>query len=79
MKVLWKQENINLENCDFRFKENTELPEQILELSNPYQFFMYFLTEELLAKITEETNLYSRQKHPNKPINCTVYDIQKFL
>ncbi|GBN01523.1 PiggyBac transposable element-derived protein 1 [Araneus ventricosus] len=26
-----------------------------------------------------ETNLYSTQKSPNKPVDCTVYDIHKFI
>jgi hypothetical protein len=52
------------------------MPEQILELSTPHQFFNQFFTEVLLAKIAEETNLYSSQMNPNKPMKCTVYDIQ---
>ena len=64
----------------FRFKENMKLPEQILKVCTPHQFFKhFFFTEELLAKIAEETNLYSSQIYPNKPINCTVYDTQNFL
>ena len=56
-----------------------KLLEQILKVSTPYQFFKHFVfTEELLAKIADETNLYSSQIYPNKPINCTVYGTQKF-
>jgi hypothetical protein len=77
--LLWGK-YINFESCDFRLKQNGEMPEQILELSALYQFLNYFFfIEELLANIAEETNLYSSQMNPNKPRNCTVYDIQKFL
>jgi hypothetical protein len=55
------------------------MPEQILQLSAPRHFLNYFFfTEELLANIAEETNLYSSQMNPNKPRNHTVNDIQKF-
>ena len=57
-----------------------KLPEQILKVFTLHQFFKHFsFTEELLAKIAEETNLYSSQIYPNKPINCTLYGTQKFL
>jgi len=56
-----------------------KLPEQILKVFT-HQFFKHIsFTEELLAKIAEETNLYSSQIYPNKPINCTLYGTQKFL
>ena len=56
-----------------------KLPEQILKVCTPHQFFKHFsFTEEMLAKIADETNLYSSQIYPNKPINCTVYGTQKF-
>jgi len=51
---------------------------QILKVCTPHQFFKHFFTEELLAKMAKETNLYSSQIYPNKPINCTVHGTQKF-
>ncbi|GBM81934.1 Chimeric ERCC6-PGBD3 protein [Araneus ventricosus] len=34
---------------------------------------------QILWKKQNETNLYSTQKNPNKPVDCTVYDIHKFI
>lgn len=76
-KVLWKQKNIDFGNYDF--KGDVNLPNSILDMSTSYQFFNYFFTDELLTKIAEETNLYSSQIDPNKPMNFSMYDIQKFL
>ncbi|GBO34175.1 hypothetical protein AVEN_142659-1 [Araneus ventricosus] len=34
---------------------------------------------QILWKKQNEINLYSTQKNPNKPVDCTVYDIHKFI
>jgi len=56
-----------------------KLPEKILKVCTSQQFWNYIFFAELLAKIAEETNLYSSQTNPNKPINCTVQGTEKFL
>ena len=54
---------------------------KILKVCTSQQFCkqIFFLTEVLLAKIADETNLYSSQENPNKPMNCTVHGTEKFL
>jgi len=58
-----------------------KLPEKILKVCTSQQFCkqIFFLTEQLLAKIADETNLYSSQTNPNKPMNCTVHGTKMFL
>jgi hypothetical protein len=57
-----------------------KLPEHILEVSNPHQFFKYcFFTEEFLPQTVEETILYSSQINSNKAMNSTVYGTQIFM
>jgi len=58
-----------------------KVSEKISKVCTSHRFFKihFFFTEDLLAKIAEETNLYNSQINPNKPMNCTVYGTQKFL
>ena len=74
-----KKQSANFSGEPFPFTGHNALPQSILELSTPYQFFKYFFTDEIVSKIADETNLYSTQKNPNKPVDCTVYDIHKFI
>ena len=41
--ILWKKSSAPFSGDLFPFKGNTKLPQSILELSTPYQFFRYFL------------------------------------
>ena len=45
----------------------------------PIEFVNRFLDDELLSSIVEETNLYSTQKNPNKPLNVTMQEIRNFI
>lgn len=55
------------------------LPENIMCLTDPYQFFSYFLSPTLIKYITNQTNLYASQISPNKlPIIC-VKEIEQFI
>ena len=45
----------------------------------PFQYFKYFLDNELLDRIVLETNLYGVQKNSNKPVKLTKSELEKFL
>lgn len=77
--ITWNLRSNTLDTQQFTFKGNACLPHNVAQLDNPYQFFKYFFTDDLLSKIAEETNLYSCQLNPNKSTDYTIYDIQKFL
>ncbi|GBN35184.1 PiggyBac transposable element-derived protein 3 [Araneus ventricosus] len=78
-QILWKKQSTKFSGEPFLFTGHNALPQSILQLSTPYQFFKYFFTDEIVSKIADETNLYSTQKNPNKPVDCIVYDIHKFI
>ncbi|GBN05381.1 PiggyBac transposable element-derived protein 1 [Araneus ventricosus] len=77
--ILWKKQSTKFSGEPFLFTGHNALPQSILQLSTPYQFFKYLFTDEIVSKIADETNLYSTQKNPNKPVDCTVYDIHKLI
>jgi hypothetical protein len=73
--VVKKNKKTKLRKLTFRFKENMKLPERFWTICP----VLFFFTEELLPKITEETNLYTSLTNPNKAMNCILYGIQKIL
>jgi hypothetical protein len=48
-KCIWKKKNFEA-NTDFQFKGDTQLSQDIMNLSTPFQFFKFFLTR-ILFKI----------------------------
>lgn len=55
------------------------LPEEILNLSTPYQVFKLFLPDNFLQEVVQMTQLYSAQKRPNKPITTSKEELQRFI
>ncbi|XP_039287948.1 piggyBac transposable element-derived protein 3-like [Nilaparvata lugens] len=64
---------------DIQFTGETLLPEEIMQLETPYQFFSYFFNEELLVKICEQTLLYSVQKDPAHPFEIQPNLLKKYI
>lgn len=62
----WKSKSLELNENQLRFYGDTELSAEIMSLEIPSQFFSLFFSEELITKITEETNLYSMKTKPER-------------
>lgn len=78
-KITWRKKHLAMNEDALNFLGNSSLPNNILELETPYDFFKYLFTDSLLQTIVDQTNLYSVQKNPNKPANISMGDIQKFF
>lgn len=76
--ILWKHKYLEANNSNF-VTENTGLPNAIISLDTPYDFFCYFLNNDILKHIAEQSSLYSTQKSPDKPFHITVSDIQRYI
>jgi len=55
------------------------LPENIMCLTDPYQFFSLFLSPTLIKYITNKTNLYASQISPNKLPIIWVKKLEQFI
>lgn len=49
------------------------------EILSPYQYFKGLLSDDLLELIVDESNLYSIQCNPAKPLNLTVQELEQFF
>lgn len=56
-------------------------PDHILanSLFEPIEYVREFLTEEFLDVFVEQSNLYSVQKNPNKPLNVSRHEMEQWL
>lgn len=77
--TIWKISNCIQPNINFVFTGKTALPDEILDLESPLQFFNFFFTKQLFEKICNETLAYSIQIDPNRPFHITENDLRKYL
>lgn len=78
-KVLWNKGSLDKTENDFKFVGDSSLPENLLELKTPYEFFSYFYNEKLLLKIVKETCIFNNQNNVNKPFELSVNEMRRFL
>ncbi|KAJ8967146.1 hypothetical protein NQ314_003061 [Rhamnusium bicolor] len=72
-------DSLNVSQEDNAWTDFQSLPADICEMDQPYQFFSYYFTKDILSYITEQTNLFSVQVRPEKPANISEDDIKAFV
>lgn len=75
----WKIGNLVRKDDEIQFTGNTALPQEIVGLETPVQYFKYFFTNEMIQYIVEQTNVYSVQCRPNKSVNVSTDEIEQFI
>ncbi|GFU28823.1 piggyBac transposable element-derived protein 3 [Nephila pilipes] len=55
--ILWKNQNISLNEEVVKFHGDDTLPREIMDLDTPYQFFKYLWMDEIISNIYEENKL----------------------
>jgi len=48
-------------------------------IQSPLKFFKYFFTTEVTTFIAEQTNIFSVQQKPEKPVNISTKKVETFL
>lgn len=78
-KLIWKKKNIEFDESKITFKGNSDLGPELSPLDTPYACFNYFFSEDFMARIVEETNLYATQKNPANTTATNLSDLRKFF
>lgn len=78
-KIVWRGKSMQLHKNEVLFRGDSEIPTELAALETPYDFFMYFLTEDLLKKIADETNLYARQQDITTKFSTNANEMRKFI
>lgn len=77
--LVWKVDNLKFDEQKIEFTGATDLPEILLQLKTPYDFFTYYFTNDLFQHILQETTKYSIQKNPDKVPDVTLLDLRKYI
>lgn len=78
-KVIWKNKNLKIPEEQIKYRGSNSLSAEIMALATPYQFFSFFLNDELLNLISEETHRHSIQKDPSQPLQVSITDVQHYI
>lgn len=62
---------------DLAFIGSEELPDEIANLQTPYQFWSYLVSDEIIAHLVEQTNLYALQQ--NRELDVTLAEMKRFI
>lgn len=78
-QLIWKKQNMVWDEGKTNFLGDQRLSEAITSLETPFNFFSYYLNEQIISKIVDETNLYITQKSISNcpPTNLT--EIRNFF
>lgn len=75
----WRTSTLDTNACTIPFTGNTTLPDDIVNLKTPLQYFKQLFKTELVDLIVDESNLYAVQKQPNKPLQLTASELEQFI
>lgn len=76
-KIMWKKSSLQLNIGELGFQPKDPSSQQ--SFRSPYECFAYFVDDELLALLVEQTNLYAKQQNISTTFNCTVEEMRKYI
>lgn len=78
--INWKKKNLEVkENYEFKVDYQNELDDDLEGLGSEISYFFYLFPKDLIEDIARQTVLYSVQSRPEKPVDITEGDIEKFI
>lgn len=78
-KPLWRKRHLQLSENVVQFRGDDTLTPEILKLKSPLQFFSFFISNDIISNIVEQSNLYAIQEDIAKPLNTTSDEIKRFM
>lgn len=64
---------------DIEFLGDVTLPDDVLSLETPYEFFKYFFNNDVADLIIKESNRYCDQKCPENPKQLSKVELDQFI
>lgn len=74
---LWTE--VSAENSEKQIPDWLDTLPEPNEVDCAIDYFRYFFDENIMATLVEQSNLYSVQKNPNKPLNLTVKELEQYF
>ncbi|KAF0770169.1 piggyBac transposable element-derived protein 3-like [Aphis craccivora] len=79
VRPTWIKGNFTQNESVIKFNSELPMPNELKNLETPKDFFNYFFDDCLLSIIIKQTELYSTQVDPSKPITVSKTELQRFL
>lgn len=67
--LTWESEFYVANADDITFIGSEKLPEEVSNLQAPFQFWSYFVSDEIITHLVEQTNVYATQSSKKQPLN----------
>lgn len=74
----WESKEFDAENIDYAFKGEEEEPPADANIESPYHYFKNMITDDMIAQLKYQTNLYVLQKDGIE-LNTTKKEIEIFI
>lgn len=71
--------SFSINESDIEFKGDDKLPENVMKLETPYEFFTYFFDSGVKDIMLSESNKYASDNMPNKRIDLSETDLNQYI
>ncbi|CAG4951044.1 unnamed protein product [Parnassius apollo] len=78
-KLVWSDDNLQYDESNIAFLGSENLPDEIMQLNTPMEFFKFLFPSSAVNLIEEESNVYAAQIFPENLNSVTHKDIYKFI
>lgn len=78
-KLVWSDDNLRYDESNITFLGSEALPDEIMQLSTPMEFFKFLFPSSAVNLIEEESNVYAAQISSENLHLVTHEDIYKFI
>lgn len=76
-RILWRQNNLVIDKSEIAFSDNDM--GNLKDLDTPYKCFEYFVNDEFITHIVEQTNLYATQKNIGTLFSTNNVEMRQFI
>lgn len=77
--IRWKKKSMQVHVNEVVFRAPSVTSNDMHELKTPYDCFNHFLTDEFLQQLSDQTNLYARQKNVATRFVTNPQEIRRFI
>lgn len=75
----WEEKSYAANAPDLTFIGSEKLPDDILNLTSPFQFWSYMVSDEIIEHLVEQTNIHAEQVNKKIPLNVTMAEMKRFI
>lgn len=78
-EISWEPSSMQIHSTELIFRGDVTLPFEIASLRTPCEFFSYFVTDQFLIDVTDQTNLYAKKSNPQTNFILNMIELKKYI